>query len=79
MTELMTIAIGSFCGAMGGAMIGTILTWHWQFVTRDEAIVMARQIDAQRKMLNDLLRIVETQCEADMLRMRNIKGVDNER
>jgi hypothetical protein len=67
MSVLMIIA--AFCGAMAGAMVGTWLSWGWKFVTRDEAIVMGRAIDAQRKMLEDLLRIMEMQCEADMQRV----------
>lgn len=42
---VLAAALGSLGGGMLGAMIGTRLAWRRQFVTRDEAMVMARQID----------------------------------
>jgi hypothetical protein len=67
--SMLIISAGSFCGGMGGAIIGTVLVWRRHFVTRDEAVVMGRAIDAQRRMLDDMLRIMEAQCEADLQRV----------
>lgn len=55
---LTVTAIGSFGGALTGAIIGCRLAWRKYFVTREEAIVLARAIEAQRVSLEALREMV---------------------
>jgi hypothetical protein len=58
MTNIYTIAVfsalGSFAGALLGSLIGCRLAWRKDFVTREEAIKLARAIDEQHRIINEL-------------------------
>lgn len=51
--QLVIIAICTFAGSILGSMIGTRLIIR-DYVTRDEAIEMAREIDHQRREIEGL-------------------------
>ena len=56
--QILVTGLASFAGALVGAMIGCRVTWRSHFVTRDEAIEMARVIEAQRVSLEALREMV---------------------
>lgn len=47
-------AIGSFAGSVIGSFYATRWLWRREFVTREEALEMARAIDSQRRVLESL-------------------------
>jgi hypothetical protein len=57
MIDIYTIliyAIGSFLGSLAGSLFGCRMAWRTQFVTREEAITLARAINEQRRLLEKL-------------------------
>jgi len=53
-TTIIIAGLSSFIGALIGSMLGSRLAWRRDFVTREEAIKLARAIDEQRRCLEAL-------------------------
>ena len=53
-TYLVVTGLCAFLGSFVGAFVGSRLMWRKQFVTREEAFLLARQIDIQHRAIDNL-------------------------